>query len=149
MLLKNYKKSELINGSDDLSHLNNILGESIYINMSNIKYFHNVNPDDGVYLDISCDIHEAQLTSDMFELNGSNITYKYPVITNTLNISIDECTLCDTICETPYKFELKVGDTIDLGVCPYYSNAATKIQKKWRLIKNKSPEDIIDKIDLS
>lgn len=159
MLIKNYKRSDLIDGSN-LYQLNEILSESIYTNMLRIKYFHNINPDEDVFLDIRCNVHEAKLNFDMFNFNETNMTYKYPAITNTVYIIIDECPLC----EKSYEFELKVGDTINLGVCPYYNDAAIKIQKKWRLIKKfptlwkiaeyytakkYAPENIIDKIDLS
>ena len=115
-----------------LMYLDDIVAENLYISvLNNIKYFHNNNAENNYVIARSnSNLEERNL--NIFTLNKDNkISYNYPTIDIILDIYIDECSLCNK----SYQYTIKPGNSIKLGNCPYYVNAAKKIQNRWKFIK--------------
>lgn len=103
------------------------------------KYFHklveNENESDcesdgeldyDYYLHTRCYEYDGEI----FEINNDTITYKMPVFKAKVFMNIYHCDLCDDD-DITYKF--KLNEPTNLGYCPYYENAAVKIQRRFRL----------------
>lgn len=132
MNINNYKSARGIIGDGSLMCLDDTITSSLFDSLNKIKYFHDHDFEHDVFVSTRCNIKIAKENTLMFTLNNENkITYNYPAITNTLDVFIVECPLCDGL----YEYTIKPGDSFELEYCPYYTNAAKKIQIKWRLLK--------------
>lgn len=132
MNISNYKSARGIIGDSFLMSLDDTITSSLYESLNKIKYFHDLDFEHDVFVSTRCNIKIAKENTRMFTLNNDKkITYNYPAITNTLDIFIEECPLCDG----SYNYKINPGESFELEYCPYYTNAAKKIQSKWRLFK--------------
>lgn len=134
---------------DDLLH---------QIGYTKLKYFHKAGYRNN---NIRCDIENIKLFT--IDKKFNKLIHKNSLHSNISNIYIKleifECSLCNK----NRQYRIEFGKELDLGYCPYYENAAKKIQNQFRwkkrlrvlwkiaeyYTKNKfSPENILKHIKL-
>lgn len=122
--MSDYKRNDdIINGSR-LMDLDDIIRNNLEKELRNMKYFHKMDGDCYIGIQTKFVMHDKK--KNMFKGTENKITFKSTLIFNdAIEINIDSCELCDK----EYEYVLNLSETIELDYCPYYNNAAVKLQK--------------------
>lgn len=111
------------------------LSDVLHKKISNLKYFHCINEDEGCdYFNLSVD-NLIYKKGDIINIDEktNEITLTKPIILQTFTISIDSCPLCNKFIEIT---NIDLYKPFKLEYCKYYTNASKKIQNMWKRYKS-------------
>lgn len=99
------------------------------LNLNELKYFHKLDQNE-YYISMDCKMAYSNLFN--IDNNSNKVNQKAPLMSNIkIQIDIYSCELCDK----SINYIIKFGTEANLGFCPYYENAAIKIQRMYKWYK--------------